>query len=570
VLAGQPTGALGSNCAGLKHWLVFRVQGFWNWTCLRVGFVGLSVGQRSVFYFRQKVLHFFRGAPASNGRIQLKDKELSFRPKRKFNQVFEAGKGNRTSAGLGCVLLLMGLATPLARGQASGVSTPPPPLQVIQPQINSTTYKGSVALKTVKPGVLGLSLEDAIQMGLQHNLGLLLTSQTTQSARGAQLDKLQALLPTVNGKITEAEQESDLQAEGLRIPGFPTIIGPYGYTDIRGSLSWSLLDLSSLQNYLASKHDFDSAKLSVQDAWQMVVLTVGNAYLRVIADKAQIAADKAQLATSKVSLQQAQDRHSAGTAPKLDVLRAQVDYQTQQQALISDQNAYQKDKIALARAIGLPLAQKYVVTEKVPFAPLEKIDRAQAVQDALASRMDLKALEQKVQASQHARRAATFERLPVVKFKGDYGDIGINVRKSHGTGNAVGSLDVPIFEEPKLRGDAKQAQSQLDEENAKLGDLRGQITQDVDDSILDIESSEKQVQVAKSNVALATEELKEAQERYKAGVSDNLEVSQAQQALARADAQYVSSLYAHNVAKLSLARAMGIAGRNYKTYLGGK
>lgn len=487
--------------------------------------------------------------------------------------MFEAGKGNRTGASLGCALVLIALAVPPhARAQqgGGGVSTPPPPIQVIQPQINSTTFQGSVALQAVKPGVVGLSLDEAIRMGLQHNLGLLLTTQSTQSARGAELDHLQTLLPTVSGHIKEAEQETDLEASGLRIPGFPKIIGPYGYTDIRGTLSWSLLDLSSLQNYLAAKHDFASAKLSVEDARQMVVLTVGNAYLRVIADKAQIVADKAELATAKVSLSQASDRHSAGTAPKLDVLRAQVDYQTQQQALIADENTYEKDKISLARAIGLRLDQKYVATEKVPFAPLEHIDQAEAVSEALADRADLKALEQKVAAAQHARKAATYERLPVIKFNGDYGDIGINVRKSHGTGNATGSLDVPILEEPKLRGDAQQAQAQLDEENAKLSDLRGQIAQDVEDSILDIETSEKQVQVARSNVGLATEELKEAQERYSAGVSDNLEVSQAQRALAQADAEYVSSLYAHNVAKLSLARAMGIAGHSYKTYLGGK
>ncbi len=488
--------------------------------------------------------------------------------------MLRAGRGNWAGAGLACALLAMvWLAGPQARAQqqtGNGVSTPPPPIQVIKPQITSSTFKGSVAVQKLKPGVMGLSLDKAIQMGLQHNLGLLLTSQSTQSARGAELDQLQSLLPTVNGEVREAEQETNLEATGLRVPGFPKIIGPYGYTDIRASLNWSLLDLSALQNYLAAKHDFDSAKLSVEDARQMVVLTVGNAYLRVVADKAQIQADKAELATSKVSLQQAKDQHSAGTAPKLDVLRARVDYQSRQQALIAARNAYQKDKIALARAIGLPLKQKYVVTQKVPFAPLNHISRVQAVTEALANRKDLQALKQKVEAAHHARKAATYERLPVIKFSGNYGDIGVNVANSHGTGNAAGTLDMPIFEEPKLRGDAKQAQAQLDQEKAKLSNLRGQITQDVDDSILDIQSSEKQVQVARSNVALAKEELKEAQERYVAGVTDNLAVSQAQQALAKADAQYVSSLYAHNVAKLSLARAMGIAGRSYKSYLGGK
>lgn len=487
--------------------------------------------------------------------------------------MFEAGKRKTTSAAVSCVLLAAAVvAVPLAYGQqqGSGVTAPPPPIQVIQPQIDSSTYKGSASTGKVTPGVLPLSLDEAIQRGLQHNLGLLLTTQTATTARGNQLDQLQSLLPTVKGKLTEAVQESDLQAEGLRVPGFPSIIGPYGYTDLRGTFEWSLLNLSDLQNYLATKHDFAASKLSAEDARNMVVLTVGNAYLLVVADKATIAADQAQVATAKVSLDQAVDEHNAGTTPRLDVLRARVDYQTEEQNLISAQNAFQKDKIALARAIGLPLEQKFIVTDTVPYAPLDHISEADAVQQALANRKDLAAMQQKLEAAQHARRAATAERLPTVKFNGDYGDIGVNLAHSHGTGDATGSLDVPVFEEFKLRGDAKQAQAQLDQQQDQLSNLRGQITADVDDALLDMQSSEKQVQVAQSNVSLAKEALKDAQERYKAGVSDNLAVSQAQQALAQADAQYVSSLYAHNVAKLSLARAMGVADGSYKTYLGGK
>jgi outer membrane protein TolC len=474
---------------------------------------------------------------------------------------------------MSCVLMAAALAVPpLARGQqqGSGVTAPPPPIQVIQPQIDSSTYKGSAATGKVTPGTLPLSLDDAIQRGLRHNLGLLLTTQTATTARGNQLDQLQSLLPTVKGKLTEAVQESDLQAEGLRVPGFPSIIGPYGYTDLRGTFEWSLLNLSDLQNYLAAKHDFAASKLSAEDARNMVVLTVGNAYLLVVADKATIAADQAEVATAEISLNQAIDEHNAGTTPRLDVLRAQVDYQTEEQNLISARNAFQKDKIALARAIGLPLEQKFIVTDTVPYAPLDHISEAQAVQQALANRKDLQAMQQKAEAAEHARHAATDERLPTVKFNGDYGDIGVNLAHSHGTGDATGSLNVPIFEEFKLRGDAQKAQAQLDQQQDQLSNLRGQITADVDDALLDMQSSEKQVEVARSNESLAKEALKEAQERYQAGVSDNLAVSQAQQALAQADAQYVSSLYAHNVAKLSLARAMGVADGSYKTYLGGK
>ncbi|MGB7188689.1 MAG: TolC family protein, partial [Acidobacteriaceae bacterium] len=153
---------------------------------------------------------------------------------------------------------------------------------------------------------------------------------------------------------------------------------------------------------------------------------------------------------------------------------------------------------------------------------------------------------------------------------GDYGDIGVNPSHSHGTGNAAGTLDVPLFEEAKLRGDAKQAQAQLDQQRARLSDLEGQISADVRDSILDIQAAQKQVEVARSNVDLARQALTESQERYKAGVADNLAVSQALSALAQADNQYVNSLYRHNLAKLSLARALGVAGSNYKQYVGGK
>ncbi len=472
--------------------------------------------------------------------------------------------------------LLLAAGAPSARawqfGQSSGGSVvqPAPPIQVTQPQINSTTYQGSETTEKATDGVIALSLDDAIARGLKHNLGLILTSQSQQSAHGTQLQQLQSLLPTATGKIEESVQEQNLQAEGLRVPGFPVIIGPYGYTDIRGSLSWSLVDLSALQNYLASKHNFAASQLSVTDARDEVVLTVGNAYLTCIADQSRVASAQAQVDTSKVSLDQAVANHQAGTSPLLDELRARVDYQTQQQTLITAQNQYDKDRIALARAIGLPLDQKYQMTDQAPYAALDNLDADAAVKQALENRADLKALEEQVDASEHARKAATDERLPTVSFSGDYGDIGVNPSHSHGTGNATGSLDVPLFEEAKLRGDAKQAQSQLDQKQAQLSDIKGQIGADVRDSILDIQAAAKRVEVARSNVELATEALSEAQQRFKAGVSDNLAVSQALESMAQANDQYVGSLYEHNIAKLSLARALGVAAQKYQAYVGGK
>lgn len=459
-----------------------------------------------------------------------------------------------------------GLLSLAVFGRGACAQTPQVPNQTTP---TASSFQGSVPTVEVSTQTIELSLDEAIQRGLKANLGVILSGTQTAAARGQRLDQLQTLLPSVDFKAQETLTQVDLPAEGLRIPGFPKIIGPFGYTDLRASLSWSLVNVSSLRNYLAAKHNFASANLSAQDAQDLVVLTVGNAYLLGVADETEVSSVEAQVATAKVSLDQAVANHNAGTAPRLDELRARVDYQTLQQQLIVAQNALEKDKLALARTIGLPLEQKFTLADKAPYQAFDEIDVNKAIQDAHANRKDMAALVEQAKAAEQQRKAATAERYPTFKFDGDYGDIGVNLAHSHGTGNATGTISVPLFKEFELRGDAQVAQAQLDTTRAQLSDKGAQIEADVRDALLDIQSAQQQVEVARSSVELANEELKEAQERYANGVSDNLSVSQAQQSVAQANDQYVTSLYRHNVAKLSLARALG-AGASYKTYLGGK
>lgn len=459
---------------------------------------------------------------------------------------------------------------PAIAQQSSGTGTGSQAVvQLPAAQSSGNGFHGSVVTEKATDSVLSLTLDEAIQRGLKHNLGLILSNTNIQSSRGQRLQQLQALLPTVDASAREALQQVNLQAQGLNIPGVPAVIGPFNYTDIRGSLNWSLWNVSSLQNYLASRHNFQAAKLSAQDAKDMVVLTVGNAYLMVIADNARIQTAQAQVDTSKVSLDQAVANHQSGTAPLLDELRARVDYQTQQQLLISARNQYEKDKIALARVIGLPLEQKFELADQAPYAALDNLDVDAAVKQALQNRKDLMAMQEQALGAEKSYKAAKAERLPTVNFQGDYGLIGPELGHSHGTGDAVATASAPVFDEARLRGDSRAAQAQLDSKRAQLSDLQAQVSADVRNSILDIQSAARQVEVARSNVQLATEALSEAQQRYAAGVSDNLAVSQAQQAVAQADDQYVGSLYQHNIAKLSLARALGVA-QNYKDYVGGK
>jgi outer membrane protein TolC len=441
----------------------------------------------------------------------------------------------------------------------SGQATPAP----------ASSYQGSVPAGQATSETLELSLDEAIQRGLKNNLGIILSGTQTSGARAQRLIQLQSLLPDVEFKATEAVQQIDLAAQGLRITGFPTIIGPFGFTDLRGYLTWSLVDVKSLRSYLASRHNFASAQLSAQDARDLVVLTVGNAYMLVLADQGLVASYEAQVATSKVSLDQAIANHEAGTAPRIDELRARVDYQSLQQQLIVAQNQTEKHKLALARAIGLPLEQNFNLSEKAPYAVFDQLDVDATIRQARANRKDLAAMVELTKAAEEQRKGATAERYPTIKFAGDYGDIGVNPANSHGTGSAAGTLSFPLFDEFALRGDAEIAQSQLDTQRAQTSDLNAQVDADVRDALLDIASSQKQVEVARSSVDLANEALSEAQQRYANGVSDNLAVSQAQRSVAQANDQYVSSLYRHNVAKLSLARALG-AGQTYRNYLGGK
>src|SRR5271170_6832772 len=437
-------------------------------------------------------------------------------------------------------------------------------------QATQDSFHGSVVTGKATDGVLDLSLDDAIQRGLRQNLGLILQSSAQKNANGQRLEELQALLPTVNADASIEVQQINLAAFGLKFPGVNPIIGPFQVFDFRAYLTQNLFNVSALKNYLSAKHNFEGAKLTAEDARDLVVLTVGNAYLLCIADAARIEAVNAELATSKVSLDQAIAAHDAGTSPRLDVLRAQVDYQNEQQSLISAKNNLEKDKLALARTIGLPLDQQFRLTDLVPFKALDNVDPQAAFIQALKARKDLAAYAEQVKAADAEKSAAKAYQYPVASVAADYGDIGTTPGHSHGTFSATGQISVPVLQIAKTKGQEQVADAQYEQSRDKLADQIQQVNQDIRDSLLDIQSAAKLVDSTHSNVELANEALSEAQQRFHAGVSDNLPVAQAQSQTEQANDQYISALYQHNVAKLALARAIGATQTNYKEYLGGK
>jgi outer membrane protein TolC len=432
------------------------------------------------------------------------------------------------------------------------------------------SFKGSLVTGNATDGVMDLTLNDAIARGLRQNLGIILQTSVQQNAKGQQFEQLQALLPTVTGDVSIEVEQVNLAAFGLKFPGLKPIVGPFQVVDFRAYLTQSLFNLPALENYIAAKHNFNAAMLTAADARDMVVLTVGNAYLLCIADAARIDAVNASLATSKVSLDQATASHDAGISPRLDVLRAQVDYQNEQQNLISATNQLAKDKLALARTIGLPLDQSIRLTDTEPYVAMDNLDPTAAFAQALKNRKDLAAANEQLAAAREQKTAAFADQLPTAKFSGDFGDIGETAGHSHGSYTATGKVEAPILQVAKTRGEENVADANYQQVRDKLSDQVQQVNADIRNSILDIQSAAKLVEAAKSNLDLANEELSEAQQRFHAGVADNLPVSQAQTSVEQADDQYISALYQHNAAKLSLARALGVAETNLKDYLGGK
>jgi len=467
-----------------------------------------------------------------------------------------------------------------ASSQSTGVTTVQTSEQVFSTvpaasgstQVTQQDYKGSLVEGKATDEILPLTLNDAIQRGFRTNLGLILQNTQTQSVNGQRLQALQALLPTVTASASYTVQQVNLAAYGLNFPGLNPIIGPFQVFDFRAYLSQSLVNVNSIEKYLAAKHNFQGAKLSAEDARNMVVLTVGNAYLLCIADQARIDAAIAERNTAKVSLDQATAAHEAGTSPKLDELRARVDFQNTDQQVIQAQNNLEKDKLSLARAIGLPLDQKFQLADAVPFSAATPTTAEQAFADAQKNRKDLQASAERVKGAEKQRAAAKAEYYPTVDFNGDFGDLGTTPAHSHGTYTATGQISVPVLQIARTQGDIEVADAGLKTAQARYSDQVQQVNADVRDALLDIEAAEKLVEATRSNVELANEALSEAQQRFKAGVADNLAVSDAQSQTQQANNQYISALYQHNMAKLSLARAVGSAGTNYQQalQLGGK
>ncbi len=456
-------------------------------------------------------------------------------------------------------------------GLMGQTSTPSPSISLPGSQ---SPFTGSQPEGTASAEVLQLSFQDAIDRGLRNNLGLLLSGDQTLTARGERWKELSNLLPDLEARLQEDVQTQSLTALGFKGNLFPfplpRVIGPFNYFDVRATVSQSIFNFRDIEQERAASERLKSAKYSYKDAREVVVLAVGNAYLLAIASAARIETADAQVSNAQALYHKASDQQKAGLTPAIDALRSQVELQTRQQQLIAARNDFAKQKLSLARIIGLPSGQEFVLTEKAPYQALTPLPIDVYLQRAYSSRSDYQAAQAQVRAAELAHRAAAAGRYPTVGVDANYGDIGVTPAQSNGTWQVNGGVNIPIFAGGKVHSDLLEADSQLKQARSQLGDLRGRIDYEVRSALLDLNSAADQVEVARSSVDLAEQTLTQSRDRFTAGVTDNLEVVQAQEAVAAAHESYIESLYAHNLAKVELARAIGDAEQGVERYLKGQ
>jgi outer membrane protein TolC len=423
----------------------------------------------------------------------------------------------------------------------------------------NTGVTGSVSSGPASNQVLRLTLRDAINMALHYNLGIIESAQNERIARGRRLVSLSSLLPQVSAGASEQVAQTSLATLGIKsLPGVPNVLGPYSYSTVDASLSQTLFSLESIQRFRAARTAERAAQLSYKDTLDVVTLSVGNAYIHVIELSSRIEAQQAQVRNAQALYDQAYREYQAGTNPRIEATRTEVQLHTEEYNLSIARNNFDIAKLTLARAIGLPLEQEFEIADHVPYPDINPPSVEDALHTAYSLRSDMRAALDTQKAAEQTLAAAKSERYPVATLRGDYGDVGATFDRSHGNFSVEAGVRIPLFTGGGIKGDITQADAELQQRKAEAENIRGQVDYDVRTAFLNLAATKEQVDVAQGNVALANDNLARSKDRFTSGVTDSVEVVQSEQSLASADDQYITSVYNHNLAELMLARALGV------------
>jgi outer membrane protein TolC len=464
-----------------------------------------------------------------------------------------------------------------AQGQQPPSTTRPATTTAAPPMPPSpATFLGGVPSGTLTGDAQVITVVDAIRRALEHNLGVLTADQDVGHAEGVRWRTLSELLPNVNGRISETRQKLNLAAfgfggsnAGAAFAGIPSIVGPFNVFDARVYLSQAVLDFGALNDVRAEGHTVAAARHTYQSARNFVIHVAGDLYIQALAASARAESARAQEATGRALYDQAVDLKQAGLIAGIDVLRAEVQLNTETQRSTASANDFEKAKLQLARVIGLPLGQTFTLDPKLPELPDPDMTIDQAVERAYATRPDYQAALERVRSAESARRAVVGEALPSVKVSADYGTIGLSPGDAQSTFTLIGAVNVPIFQGGRTRGRLLEADADIRRRHSEADDLKGSIYYEVRTAFLDLQATRQELQVATKARDLSAQQLTQSRDRFAAGVASNIEVVQAQEAVALANELYIAALYGYDLAKGAVIRGVGTAEEMLRQITGG-
>jgi outer membrane protein TolC len=413
------------------------------------------------------------------------------------------------------------------------------------------------------PPELRLSLHDAIQAAIDNNVNVRLLKERIAAAQSAANTSLGAMLPNVSGYGTGRHQTVNLAAFGIPQNALNAlglsggVTQPFNVYDARASLVQNIFSLSLLQRWRAAKTGVEVASLEAEVTKRDVMATAGLFYMEAIRAEAAVKARQADIELSQQLLKLAQDRKKAGVATGLDVTREEVQLENTRQQLLMVQNDHESAKLNVIRALGIDFDVRLTLTDELSLVNVAPQSPADALLAARENRTELKAQNTRQKLVSLNLSSVTNERVPSLSFNGDYGWIGVKPEDALATYTAGLMFSVPIFDGGQRESRISENRSRVRQESIRMKDVSDQITLEVRNALLTLDSSTQQVGVAQKGIELAMKELTFARDRFAAGLATNIEVTNAQTSVARARDNLIEALFRFNASRINLARAKG-------------
>jgi outer membrane protein len=438
--------------------------------------------------------------------------------------------------------------------------------------MNSTSKLSCSALAILLPvsvmaqgRPLELSLKSAIDIALapEGNVRIQLAERSIRQAEARSAEARSALLPSIDASVSEQNLTRNLRAFGIElespIPGLqiPALAGPFNVFDARASGTQTVFNFSSIRRYQASRASVGAASADSDATQNQVAHQVAVLYFTALRAQARVEAEEANVKLAQSLVELAVHQKAAGTGTGIEVTRAEVQLANELQSLLVAENERRQAQLQLLKAMGVRLDTPLRFAHKLSYTPTEELTPESALAIALESRADLRAQQKREESARLTHSGSKMERLPSVSAFGDYGSIGTGLSSAIPTRTYGLSVRVPLFDGGRLEARRSESRSQYEQERIRTADLRQQIELEIRLSLDSLHSAEQQVKVAEEGLAQVQQELEQAQRRYRAGVADGLEVTDAQTRLARARDNHIAALSLYNQARVNLGQAMG-------------